>query len=95
MLQSSTSLSSIPTTKPYPTLHEINQEGCCAVSQRDILQFNVNNIANLAEAALEILLTSIFWQATDVDLIWLQSTESEHQSRTHKRANMEQKRQGM
>ena len=65
------------------------------MSWRNILQFNVNDIANFAEAALEILLTSIFWQATDVDLIWLQSTESEHQSRTHKRANMEQKRQGM
>ncbi|KAH9008388.1 hypothetical protein EDB84DRAFT_1446957 [Lactarius hengduanensis] len=43
---------------------------------------------------LEVLLTSIFWQATgtNVHLIWLQSTESEYQSRTHNRANMEQKK---
>ncbi|KAH9159787.1 hypothetical protein EDB89DRAFT_1915643 [Lactarius sanguifluus] len=44
------------------------------------------------DVVLEVLLTSIFWQATNVHLIWLQSTESEYQSRTHKRANMEQKK---
>ncbi|KAH9009504.1 hypothetical protein EDB84DRAFT_1446254 [Lactarius hengduanensis] len=46
---------------------------------------------------LEVLLTSIFWQATgtNVHFIWLQSTESEYQSRTHNRANMEQKKWSM
>lgn len=73
----------------------MSQEWCYAASQRDILQFNVDNTAYFAEATLEVLLTSIFWQATNVDLIWLQSTESEHQSRTHKKANMEQKKRVM
>ncbi|KAH9008353.1 hypothetical protein EDB84DRAFT_1446997 [Lactarius hengduanensis] len=52
---------------------------------------------DISNADLEVLLTSIFWQATgtNVHFIWLQSTESEYQSRTHNRANMEQKKWSM
>jgi hypothetical protein len=43
-----------------------------------------------SKTTLKVLLTSVFRQAADVNLIWLQSTESEHQVQNAKKSKREQ-----